>query len=168
VQYTSLAYNLASAYLSRCILNKLSSIRGHSLGMHTPPNRLRRVVVSATSAIALLLLGLVTISGNPSSGLGIELVQLHAADQQPAVHLYVTYWSIFIPCPHACLCLRKSSSQPQSGAVSLSNEKKYLSTVFRSRLDVAALPKHGDFSAAIAKETKQGILKVRPRLGAAG
>jgi hypothetical protein len=39
-----------------------------------------------------------------------------------------------------------------------------LNTVFRAKLGKAQLPKHGDFSAAVAKEAKDGILKVRASL----
>lgn len=58
--------------------------------------------------------------------------------------------------------LRSHASSPhQSGAATSSSEGAYLNTVFRSKLANAALPKHGDFSAAVAKEAQNGILKVR-------
>jgi hypothetical protein len=53
------------------------------------------------------------------------------------------------------------SSLSQSGAFSSSDEKNYLHTVFRSKLAKPELPRHGDFSAAVAKETQNGILKVQ-------
>ena len=58
--------------------------------------------------------------------------------------------------------LRSHASSPhQSGAATSSSEGAYLNTVFRSKLANAVLPKHDDFSAAVAKEAQNGILKVR-------
>ena len=59
------------------------------MGMRTPPNHMRRVVVAATSATALLVLGLITLLGHTNSGSEVELAQLHAV-QQPAIHSYVS------------------------------------------------------------------------------
>jgi hypothetical protein len=57
------------------------------------------------------------------------------------------------------------SSAPQAGAASASDEKNYLSTVFSSKAEKAAQLTHQDFSAAIAKEARSGILKVRSTAG---
>jgi hypothetical protein len=57
---------------------------------------------------------------------------------------------------------RKDTGHSQSDAVLSSHGKGYFHTVFRSKLTNEALTKHGDFSAAIAKESQRGILKVRP------
>jgi hypothetical protein len=134
--------------------------------MQTPPNRLRTAVVATASAIALLILGLVALSGSSDSSSEIELVQLHAAAQRPAISLYVTCFSPNDACshmrPHG---LRMRSFHSPSGAAPSVSEKSYLSTVFRSKLANAAVPKHADFSAAIAKANQHGILKVRPQRG---
>jgi hypothetical protein len=50
---------------------------------------------------------------------------------------------------------------PQGGAAIASVEKNYLNSVFNSKT-AKAVPTHEDFSAAIAKDVQNGILKVRP------
>ena len=54
------------------------------------------------------------------------------------------------------------TSLPQGVSAASTDEQNYLKTVFDSKLVKAVKPSHGDFSAAVAKEARNGVLKVVP------
>ena len=125
----------------------------------------QRAAVAATAALLLLALALVAVSSAPAVGADVELEQLKAASQQSAHRVYA--YSCPVLCARACLYSLVSryhgTSMPQSAGAAPNNEQNYLKSVFDSKLSKARAPSHGDFSAAVAKEARNGILKVCPQ-----
>ena len=74
--------------------------------MSASSNRLQRVVVAATAACVVLLLGLVTLSRAPVEGSNVELEQLKAAARQPARHVCVDMRIVLLQ--HASLAFTRA------------------------------------------------------------